>query len=87
MVKKRQFLGIAFDGIIHQKAQHVDMTSTRGIVWNRPECYMVNTPLGQLQIYAGDWLLELPTGVLYVIRSVDIEHFFKQPIKKWWKIW
>lgn len=86
MIKKRQFIGVPFEGILHQKAQRVDMGNTRGIVFDRPERYVVNTPVGQLEIGLGDWVVEFIPGRLYVIRNVDMSVI--PPVKKvWWKLW
>lgn len=86
-MKKRQFLGIAFPGILHQKAQRVDMGATRGIVFDRPERWIVNTPVGQQEISQGDWLVELQPARFYVIKDADIAAFLTKPSKKWWKLW
>lgn len=81
MINKRQFLGVPFRGILHQKAQRVDAPE-RGISYHRNERWVVNTPFGQVEIVQGDWLLELPTGRLYVIKDADMAVFFQQN-KKW----
>lgn len=86
MIRKQQFNGVPFNGIIHQTAQRVDMGNTRGIVFNRPERYIVNTPVGQLEITNGDWLVEFTPGRYYVIRAVDMVGV-PQPKKSWWRNW
>lgn len=74
MIKKRQFLGVLpFTGVIHQTPQRVDMTATRGIIWERPERFMANTPFGQMEIGKGDWVLYFPRGAVYVVKDADIE--------------
>jgi len=86
MIKKKQFLGVPFPGILHQKAQEVDYISTRGIKFTRPERFIVNTPVGQHEIGAGDWVVEFPGNRLYVIKDKDIDALdFNE--KKWWQIW
>ena len=86
MIVKRRFMGTPFEGILHQKAQRVDMGNTRGIIFDRPERFIVNTPGGQIEIGAGDWVVECPSGNRYVIKDTDITAL-SQPSKKWWKIW
>jgi hypothetical protein len=85
MLRKRQFNGVPFDGILHQKAQRIDMGNTRGIVFDRPERHLVNTPVGQLEIWPGDWVVEFVAGRLYVVKNDDI--LAHAPARKWWKIW
>lgn len=85
-MKKRRFMGVPFEGILHQKAQRVDAGNTRGIIFDRPERHIVNTPFGQMEICAGDWVIELRAGSRYVIKDAHIHEFFETP-KKWWKIW
>lgn len=85
-MKKRRFMGVPFEGILHQKAQRVDLANTRGIIFDRPERYIVNTPGGQIEIGPGDWVVEFPSGNRYVIKDADIAEL-SQPFKKWWKIW
>lgn len=86
MLTKKQFKGVPFSGIIHQKAQRVDMGNTRGIIFDRPERYIVNTPVGQLEIAYGDWLVEFVPGRHYVIKNADINGA-EQPKRKRWKLW
>ena len=87
MIKMRQFTGNPFDGILYQTAQRVSAPE-RGIVFNRPERYIVNTPFGQMEICKGDWLIEVITGNRYVIKDADIMYFSKiKPSKKWWRFW
>lgn len=86
MIRKKQFTGIPFPGILHQKAQRVDVPA-RGISYERPERYIVNTPFGQLEIMPGDWMVTFPGGNVYVIRSEDIKALEAPPNKQWWKFW
>lgn len=83
---RRQFNGVPFDGIIHQLAQRVDMGNTRGIVFDRPERFVVNTPVGQIEIGHGDWVVEFMPGRSYVIRNPDMVER-GNPKKKRWKLW
>ena len=85
-VRKRQFLGVAFPGILHQKAQKVDAPE-RGISFHRPERWVVNTPMGQLEVCQGDWVLEAPSGNRYVIKDCDISDISKTTKKKVWGLW
>lgn len=87
MIRKRQFVGIPFPGVMHQKAQRVDQSATRGIIFDRPERWIVNTPRGQQEIAQLDWLVEFPSGNRYVMMTSDIQALEPQPKKKWWKIW
>lgn len=86
MIKKRQFLGVPFDGILHQKAQRVEAPN-RGIVFERQERYIVNTPLGQLEICQGDWLVELLPSRCYVIKAIDMAALEPSARRKWWQLW
>lgn len=86
-MKKRRFMGVPFEGILHQKAQRVDLANTRGIIFDRPERYIVNTPFGQMEIGAGDWVLTFPNGNTYVMKDVDMIEAFANPKSKWWKRW
>lgn len=85
MISKRQFTGKPLPGIIFQKAQRVEAPG-RGIVFDRPDRYLVNTPVGQLEIGIGDWVVEFVAGRQYVIRSQDMVAQAKQN-RKWWQIW
>lgn len=84
-VTRRQFLGVPFPGILHQKAQRVDAPE-RGISFNRPERFVVNTPNGQIEIVQGDWVLEMPSGARYVVKNPDVDAM-GAPKKKWWQLW
>lgn len=87
MLRKKQFTGLPFPGILHQKAQHVSAPE-RGISFERPERYVVNTPFGQQQIAHGDWLVIFPSGNCYVFKDVDIVIVEpKKPKEKRWKFW
>ena len=85
---KRQFWGILpFEGVLHQKAQRVDLGNTRGIVFDRPERWMVNTPIGQLEIYPGDWMVEFLPGRYYIVKDSDMAAMAQPAKKKRWKLW
>lgn len=86
MLTKRQFTGKPFDGIIHQKAQRVEAPG-RGIVFDRPDRYIVNTPVGQLEIGVGDWVVEFLPSRRYVIRAEDMAAPQPQQNRKWWQLW
>jgi len=83
---RKQFRGIPFRGIIHQKAQRVEAPE-RGISFNRPERFVVNTPIGQLEVSRGDWILEFSSGNLYVIKDIDMADLTCDRKKEWWKLW
>jgi len=85
MIKKRQFNGVPFPGILYQKAQRVDAPE-RGISYSRPDRYLVNTPTGQLEIGQGDWVVAMPSGSLYVVKDADIAAL-TGGTKPWWRIW
>lgn len=85
-VTRRQFLGVPFPGILHQKPQRVDAPE-RGISFSRPERFVVNTPNGQVEICQGDWVLELPSGARYVVKNNDIEAVSATGARKWWQLW
>ena len=85
MVKKRQFTGTLFEGILHQKPQRVNDIN-RGIIFDRPERFVVNTPSGQFQIGIGDWVVTFPSGNRYVIKAEDIAELGVSK-RKWWQVW
>lgn len=88
MIIKRQFNSVPFNGVIHQMAQRVSAPE-RGIVFNRPERYLVKTPFGHLEIGFGDWLVDVDNGSTYVIKSYDIHFFGTRRVSLWqkFKIW
>lgn len=88
MLKNKQFNGQLFPGVIHQKAQRVNVPE-RGIIYDRPERYVVNTSFGQMEIAVGDWFVEFPSGNCYVFKPADMATLGYQPAKpknKWWKL-
>lgn len=84
-MKKRQFTGIPFEGIIYQAAQRVNAPE-RGVSFNRPNRYVLSTPVGQVEISIGDWVIYMPSG-LYVIKDADIFALSGASSRKWWQIW
>lgn len=85
-IRKRQFRGVAFIGVTHQKAQRVDLTETRGIIFDRAERFVVNTPGGQVEIHHGDWVIEFPDDRFYVIKDIHMSSFNNRR-RKWWHLW
>lgn len=83
MLKKTQFTGKPFPGILHQVAQRVNVPE-RGIAYDRPERFVVNTPFGQMEITAGDWLVEFSGGNRYVFKPADMAAFRPLCKKPWW---
>lgn len=59
------------EGIIRLPARTVDLSQTRGIKFDRPTCFAVNTPVGQIEIVHGDWVVTCLTGSQYVLREAD----------------
>lgn len=60
------------DGVLRIPASRVDQSATRGIIFDRPERYVVSTPYGQAEIGAGDWLVIYPSGNMYVMKDEDM---------------
>ena len=67
------FPGKKIDGVLRIPAGTVDASKTRGIKFERPERHVVNTPFGQLEIGAGDWIIRYPSGALYVFKDADYD--------------
>lgn len=87
-LSKRQFNGVIFPGIIFQKAQRVSAPD-RGIFFERPDRFLVNTPVGQLEINQGDWVVEFSPGRLYIIRDEDmrVNDRARRPARAFWQFW
>jgi hypothetical protein len=87
-LSKRQFNGVPFDGIIFQKAQRVSAPD-RGIYFERPDRYLVNTPVGQLEISQGDWVVEFSPGRMYIIRGEDmrVNERARRVPRAFWQFW
>jgi hypothetical protein len=52
-------------GVRHIKANKVDLSKTRGIIVDRPERYVVDTPSGEVWLEPGDWVIKGISGEYY----------------------
>lgn len=71
----RWFPGIVVEGVLRLPAGTIDASKTRGIRYDRPERYVVNTPFAQVEITEGDWVVTYPSGNRYVLKDVDLKSF------------
>lgn len=81
MIAHQWFPGLSIQGVLRIPAGTVDASATRGIKYDRPERHVVNTPFGQLEITAGDWVIKHPSGNYYVLKDVD---YYGPRTKKSW---
>lgn len=65
------FPGKKVDGVLRIPAGRVDQSATRGIIFDRPERHVVNTPFGQAELGAGDWVVTYPSGNRYAVKDED----------------
>lgn len=67
------------EGVLLIPASKVDLSATRGIVYDRPERYVIDTPFGRVELMAGDWIGRTVNGNVYTFRDEDIlEHHTRE---------
>ena len=64
---------VVMSGVIKLPAMTVDARERRGITYDTPARYVVNTLEGQMEIKPGDWLVTGVTGELYPVK----DHIFR----------
>lgn len=85
------FPGKKVDGVLRIPASRVDQSATRGIVFDRPERHVVNTPIGQWEVAQGNWVVTEPNGERMVYDDTHFYHNFEPVtaghVRKWWRFW
>lgn len=77
-LEARQFLGHPIAGAVRLPPQRIDASHNRGITYNRPERWVVNTPTAQIEIAQGDWIVTGHMGEHYVFKADVFHLYFKE---------
>lgn len=64
IIRAEQFgpAGVIIEGVEFHKAQTIDAQRTRGIIYDRPERWVFNSPHGPIDLTPGDWIVTMPSG-------------------------